>query len=82
MERQVVILLIHSKPKTQNPKLHIKKAPYGAFLIWLVPKPGIEPGWGYPRGILSPLRLPIPPLRHGEYYNQIKQKNQPLAASY
>ncbi len=30
----------------------------------MVPKTGIEPVRGYPRGILSPLRLPIPPLRH------------------
>ncbi len=31
----------------------------------LVPEPGIEPGWTlWVRGILSPLRLPIPPLRH------------------
>ena len=28
-----------------------------------VPAPGVEPGWGCPRGILSPLRLPIPPRR-------------------
>ena len=27
----------------------------------LVPEAGIEPARGYPRGILSPLRLPIPP---------------------
>ncbi len=30
-------------------------------LILLVPGAGIEPARGYPRGILSPLRLPIPP---------------------
>ena len=29
----------------------------------LVPEVGIEPTWGCPRGILSPVRLPIPPLR-------------------
>ena len=30
----------------------------------LVPEPGIEPGQTFwVRGILSPLRLPIPPLR-------------------
>ena len=29
----------------------------------LVPRAGIEPARGYPRGILSPLRLPIPPPR-------------------
>ena len=34
--------------------------------IWLkngMPRAGIEPARGYPRGILSPLRLPIPPPR-------------------
>jgi hypothetical protein len=30
----------------------------------LVPEVGIEPTWGCPRGILSPVRLPVPPLRH------------------
>ena len=32
-------------------------------LIYMVPRTGIEPVRGYPRGILSPLRLPIPPPR-------------------
>jgi hypothetical protein len=35
---------------------------------WLivVPEAGIEPAWACSaRGILSPLRLPISPLRHG-----------------
>ena len=27
----------------------------------MVPGAGIEPARGYPRGILSPLRLPVPP---------------------
>jgi hypothetical protein len=30
----------------------------------MVPEVGIEPTWGCPRGILSPVRLPISPLRH------------------
>ena len=30
----------------------------------MVPEAGLEPAQGCPRGILSPLRLPIPPLRH------------------
>ncbi len=30
----------------------------------LVPRAGIEPAWSCDRGILSPLRLPIPPSRH------------------
>ena len=29
----------------------------------LVPEVGIEPTWGCPRGILSPVRLPVSPLR-------------------
>src|SRR5438093_11291842 len=33
---------------------------------YLVPEVGIEPTWGCPRGILSPVRLPVPPLRHGD----------------
>src|SRR5690606_15055700 len=27
----------------------------------MVPGAGVEPAWGFPRGILSPLRLPISP---------------------
>ena len=33
--------------------------------MW-VPGEGIEPSWGKPRGILSPVRLPVSPPRHGE----------------
>jgi hypothetical protein len=29
----------------------------------VVPEPGVEPGQPCGRGILSPLRLPVPPLR-------------------
>ena len=32
--------------------------------ILLVPEVGIEPTRGCPRGILSPVRLPVSPLRH------------------
>ncbi len=35
------------------------------LLLLLVPEVGIEPTRGRPRGILSPVRLPISPLRHG-----------------
>jgi hypothetical protein len=31
-------------------------------LQYMVPEAGLEPARGFPRGILSPLRLPIPPL--------------------
>ena len=37
----------------------------------LVPEVGIEPTRGCPRGILSPVRLPISPLRHLLYYVEI-----------
>ena len=30
----------------------------------MVPTPGLEPGRPYGQGILSPLRLPIPPSGH------------------
>ena len=36
---------------------------YNRVRLLVVPETGIEPVWGCPRGILSPLRLPIPPLR-------------------
>ena len=37
----------------------------------LVPEVGIEPTWGCPRWILSPVRLPVSPLRHrGALYNR------------
>ena len=32
-------------------------------LMFLVPEAGIEPARGKPHGILSPARLPVPPLR-------------------
>lgn len=38
--------------------------------IFMVPETGVEPARGYPHGILSPGRLPIPPLRH---INQISE---------
>ena len=37
---------------------------YAKALIILVPRAGVEPARCYHRGILSPLRLPIPPPRH------------------
>ena len=35
-----------------------------------MPVTGLEPVRGCPRGILSPLRLPIPPHQHGVYIHQ------------
>jgi hypothetical protein len=35
------------------------------LILFMVPELGIEPRRGRPRWILSPLRLPISPLRHG-----------------
>ena len=43
-------------------------------LILLVPRAGLEPARGYPRGILSPLRLPIPPPRLGCNFKQFQFK--------
>ena len=34
----------------------------------MVPTPGLEPGRPYGQGILSPLRLPIPPSGHLNYH--------------
>ena len=34
-------------------------------VAFLVPEVGIEPTWGCPQRILSPSRLPVPPLRRG-----------------
>tara|TARA_B100001989_G_scaffold223702_1_gene177786 strand:- start:205 stop:309 length:105 start_codon:yes stop_codon:yes gene_type:complete len=34
-----------------------------------VPSPGLEPGRPYGQGILSPLRLPIPPRGHFYFKN-------------
>ena len=34
------------------------------LIKYVVPKGGIEPPWDCSRRILSPVRLPIPPLRH------------------
>jgi integrase len=39
----------------------------------LVPEAGLEPAQGCPRGILSPLRLPIPPLRQFFYFSFVRQ---------
>ena len=36
---------------------------YTKSLIFLVPEVGVEPTRGFPHGILSPARLPIPPPR-------------------
>ena len=38
------------------------------LLIILVPEAGIEPARGHPRWILSPVRLPISPLRQSVFY--------------
>src|SRR5579863_2621222 len=35
----------------------------------MVPRAGLEPARIYIRGILSPLRLPIPPSRHNYFFN-------------
>ena len=42
-------------------------------LISLVPGAGLEPAFGFPRGILSPLRIPISPSRLGLDYTWSKE---------
>ena len=42
-------------------------------LIFLVPEARLELAQGCPRGILSPLRLPIPPLRQQPYFSPFSQ---------
>ena len=41
---------------------------YGTSLnVNVVPEVGIEPTWGCPRWILSPVRLPVSPLRQFDH---------------
>ncbi len=46
--------------------------------LFLVPEAGIEPAQAFwARGILSPLRLPISPLRHRDgFYHNVKHLQQ------
>ena len=41
--------------------LYIKAKKTSAFAEVVVPGAGLEPARGFPRGILSPLRLPVSP---------------------
>ena len=36
----------------------------------MVPGGGVEPPWGCPRGILSPVRLPVSPSRHASIFQK------------
>lgn len=55
--------------KTYGHKKTGKSAGFSGFqvhtgtseIMYMVPEAGVEPARGYPRGILSPLRLPISP---------------------
>ena len=50
----------------KNPiSAYAKIRPYRKVLV-----AGLEPARSCPRGILSPLRLPIPPHQHGVYIHQ------------
>ena len=42
---------------------------YQSLRFALVPEAGLEPARCCQPGILSPVRLPIPPFRPGKYYN-------------
>jgi hypothetical protein len=50
-------------------------------LLLLVPETGIEPVWTFIRGILSPLRLPIPPLRQRRIYDTKKTSKRQFGGS-
>jgi hypothetical protein len=39
----------------------------------VVPEAGLEPAQAFTRGILSPLRLPIPPLRRPSYFKSLNR---------
>ena len=45
--------------------------------LFLVPETGVEPARDYSHGILSPGRLPIPPLRRSQYYTILRCFRQP-----
>ena len=45
----------------------------------MVPKAGLEPAWDCSRGILSPLRLPIPPFRQFGGTTQIRTGDEGFA---
>ena len=47
--------------------------------IFVVPLTGLEPVWYLYRGILSPLRLPIPPQRHMKFISSARWR--PAAAA-
>ena len=47
----------------------IYKKPKALLSVFIMPQAGIEPAPVLPDGILSPARLPVPPLRHiGDFY--------------
>ena len=45
-----------------------KKTDLNRSFLFMVPEAGFEPARACTRGILSPLCLPIPPLRRFEFY--------------
>ena len=52
---------------SRMPKKHLFPTTFDLFpLRGGVPKDGVEPSRGCPHWILSPARLPVPPLRHQE----------------
>ena len=56
---------------TADPPLTRFKFLNRKYLILLVPGAGLEPARGEPRGILSPLRLPVPPPRHFSMFHNL-----------
>ena len=57
------LVLIHTALTNSTSTLKSKKKNDLKIVLFLVPETGVEPARLLHRGILSPLRLPIPPLR-------------------
>ncbi len=51
-------------------------------MIFLVPELGIEPRWACARGILSPLRLPVSPLRRAVNYIEGRVKVKKILLTF
>ena len=67
-------LIIHKSSKDDkvfciaSDKKLLNNFKFNLQVYFMVPTPGLEPGRPYGQGILSPLRLPIPPSGHLNYH--------------
>ena len=68
-----------SHKSVQNMEIQYKTPNLNEDRGFVVPLTGLEPVRYFYRGILSPLRLPIPPQRH--FFNFIKNKYKTLHSS-